>query len=85
MTMTNDSPTATETEFTDGRVVGIAGPVIDVEFKRGRPKLNTALQFNVRSTASRHRAGRGRPQLGESAWSHLHEAHRWAHTRHPGP
>ena len=48
MTMTNDSPTATETEFTDGRVVGIAGPVVDVEFPRGTlPKLNTALEFTV--------------------------------------
>ncbi|HZY08230.1 MAG TPA: F0F1 ATP synthase subunit beta, partial [Ilumatobacteraceae bacterium] len=48
MTMTNDSPTATETEQTDGRVVGIAGPVVDVEFPRGRlPKLNTALEFTV--------------------------------------
>ena len=48
MTMTNDSPTATETEITDGRVVGIAGPVVDVEFPRGTlPKLNTALEFTV--------------------------------------
>ncbi|MBK5332456.1 MAG: hypothetical protein JJD93_10820, partial [Ilumatobacteraceae bacterium] len=46
--MTNDSPVATETEFTDGRVVGIAGPVVDVEFPRGTlPKLNTALEFTV--------------------------------------
>ena len=48
MTMTNDSPVATKTEFTDGRVVGIAGPVVDVEFPRGDlPKLNTALEFTV--------------------------------------
>ena len=48
MTMTNDSPVATETEFTDGRVVGIAGPVVDVEFPRGTlPKLNSALEFTV--------------------------------------
>src|SRR3954465_10749889 len=46
MTMTQDS--ATDTTFTDGRVVAIAGPVVDVEFPRGRlPKLNTALQFTV--------------------------------------
>ncbi|HZX56077.1 MAG TPA: F0F1 ATP synthase subunit beta, partial [Ilumatobacteraceae bacterium] len=46
MTMTQDS--ATDTSFTDGRVVGIAGPVVDVEFPRGRlPKLNTALEFTV--------------------------------------
>ena len=33
MTMTETSPT--ETTSKDGRVVGIAGPVIDVEFPRG--------------------------------------------------
>jgi F-type H+-transporting ATPase subunit beta len=46
--MTNDSPKATVTDHTDGRVVGIAGPVVDVEFPRGTlPKLNTALEFTV--------------------------------------
>jgi len=36
------------TTGTDGRVVAIAGPVIDVEFPRGSlPELNTALQFTV--------------------------------------
>src|SRR3954449_13280790 len=46
MTMTQAS--ATETTLTDGRVVGIAGPVVDVEFPRGHlPKLNTALEFTV--------------------------------------
>jgi len=41
--------TVTETaRSTDGRVVGIAGPVIDVEFPRGDlPELNVALEFNV--------------------------------------
>ncbi|MEM1333491.1 MAG: F0F1 ATP synthase subunit beta [Actinomycetota bacterium] len=38
----------TENELSDGRVVGIAGPVIDVEFPRGSlPELNTALEFDV--------------------------------------
>jgi F-type H+-transporting ATPase subunit beta len=38
----------TDSELKDGRVVGIAGPVIDVEFPRGSlPEINTALQFNV--------------------------------------
>jgi len=33
---------------TDGRVVAIAGPVIDVEFPRGSlPQLNSALQFEI--------------------------------------
>jgi len=45
--------TATETSAptstgTDGRVVGIAGPVIDVEFPRGSlPQLNSALSFDI--------------------------------------
>jgi F-type H+-transporting ATPase subunit beta len=40
--------TMTDTELKDGRVVGIAGPVIDVEFPRGSlPEINTALEFNV--------------------------------------
>jgi F-type H+-transporting ATPase subunit beta len=38
----------TENHLKDGRVVGIAGPVIDVEFPRGSlPELNTALEFTV--------------------------------------
>ena len=40
--------TATATELKDGRVVAIAGPVIDVEFPRGAlPELNQALEFTV--------------------------------------
>jgi F-type H+-transporting ATPase subunit beta len=40
--------TMTENELKDGRVVGIAGPVIDVEFPRGSlPQLNTAVEFTV--------------------------------------
>ena len=32
----------------DGRVVAIAGPVIDVEFPRGAlPELNTAIEFDI--------------------------------------
>ena len=42
MTITEDSTTGSDLK--DGRVVGIAGPVVDVEFPRGSlPKLNTAL------------------------------------------
>ena len=34
--------TMTDTELKDGRVVGIAGPVIDVEYPRGfLPEINT--------------------------------------------
>jgi len=41
--------TATETQArTEGRVVAIAGPVIDVEFPRGSlPELNSALSFDI--------------------------------------
>jgi F-type H+-transporting ATPase subunit beta len=45
MTITEHATTAQEG---DGRVVGIAGPVIDVEFSRGElPELNTALEFDI--------------------------------------
>ena len=45
MTMTESS---TQHELQDGRVVGIAGPVIDVEFPRGAlPELNSAIEFTV--------------------------------------
>ena len=38
----------TDTTTQDGRVVAIAGPVIDVEFPRGSlPELNNALEFEV--------------------------------------
>ncbi|QQS26337.1 MAG: F0F1 ATP synthase subunit beta [Actinomycetota bacterium] len=38
----------TENERKEGRVVGIAGPVIDVEFPRGSlPELNSAVEFTV--------------------------------------
>jgi F-type H+-transporting ATPase subunit beta len=40
--------TMTENELKDGRVVGIAGPVIDVEFPPSAlPELNTAVEFDV--------------------------------------
>ena len=43
--MTMTEPTSTRQ---DGRVVSIAGPVIDVEFPRGSlPELNQALEFTV--------------------------------------
>ena len=43
MTMTD-----TDTKLKDGRVVGIAGPVIDVEFPRNAlPEINTAVEFTV--------------------------------------
>src|SRR3954451_24988422 len=40
--------TMTETDRKEGRVVSIAGPVIDVEFPRGAlPELNHAVEFTV--------------------------------------
>ncbi len=40
--------TMTDNQLQDGRVVGIAGPVIDVEFPTGSlPELNTAVEFDV--------------------------------------
>ena len=46
--------TATATTgLKEGRVVAIAGPVIDVEFPRGAlPELNQALEFTVMVEAS---------------------------------
>ncbi len=38
----------TATDLKDGRIVGIAGPVIDAEFPQGElPEINTALEFDV--------------------------------------
>ncbi|MSX21232.1 MAG: F0F1 ATP synthase subunit beta, partial [Actinobacteria bacterium] len=40
--------TMTENQLKTGRVVGIAGPVIDVEFPRGSlPELNSALEMTI--------------------------------------
>ena len=62
MTITETQPTSGSTGA-DGRVVGIAGPVIDVEFQRGfLPELESAL--SVRDHRRRHAgagARRGRP------------------------
>ena len=39
--------TVTEPELKTGRVVGIAGPVVDVEFPPGHlPEINAQLQFS---------------------------------------
>jgi F-type H+/Na+-transporting ATPase subunit beta len=45
--MTMTEPT-TGTDLKDGRIVGIAGPVVDVEFPRGSlPELNSAVEFDI--------------------------------------
>jgi F-type H+-transporting ATPase subunit beta len=47
MTMT-DPDTSTGAERKDGRVVAIAGPVVDVEFPRGHlPEINTAIEMDL--------------------------------------
>jgi F-type H+-transporting ATPase subunit beta len=47
MTMT-ESNTDNATGLKDGRIVGIAGPVVDVEFPRGAlPELNSAVEFDI--------------------------------------
>ena len=48
MTVTETSTTSGTTELKDGRVVSIAGPVVDVEFPRGHlPEINQAVEFTV--------------------------------------
>jgi F-type H+-transporting ATPase subunit beta len=45
--MTMTEPT-TATDRKEGRIVGIAGPVVDVEFPRGAlPELNNAIEFDI--------------------------------------
>ncbi|MGQ0617578.1 MAG: F0F1 ATP synthase subunit beta [Acidimicrobiia bacterium] len=46
--MSLTEPTTAETELKEGRVVAIAGPVVDVEFPRGSlPEINHAVQFTL--------------------------------------
>ncbi|MEY2421483.1 MAG: F-type H+/Na+-transporting ATPase subunit beta [Acidimicrobiaceae bacterium] len=48
MTVTEANPSTESTELKDGKVVAIAGPVVDVEFPRGHlPEINHAVQFTV--------------------------------------
>ena len=74
---------ATRTRL-DGRVVGIAGPVIDVEFPRGSlPEINTALEFDivVDGTPSPVLAEVAQ-QLGEGRVRGVHETDRRPDPRH---
>ena len=49
MTVTEANPSAEKAELKEGRVVSIAGPVVDVEFPRGHlPEINHALEFTVK-------------------------------------
>ncbi|MEP6626065.1 MAG: F0F1 ATP synthase subunit beta [Acidimicrobiia bacterium] len=48
MTMTADNQTADDAKLKDGRVVAIAGPVVDVEFPPDSlPEINTALELDI--------------------------------------
>ena len=48
MTVTETASSAGATELKDGKVVSIAGPVVDVEFPRGHlPEINHAVEFTV--------------------------------------
>src|SRR3954452_23992190 len=48
MTVTESASSTTDAPLKDGKVVAIAGPVVDVEFPRGSlPEINFALQFTV--------------------------------------
>jgi F-type H+/Na+-transporting ATPase subunit beta len=48
MTVTDTETTGATDELKPGRIVGIAGPVIDVEFPRGHlPEINTALELDI--------------------------------------
>jgi F-type H+-transporting ATPase subunit beta len=48
MTVTEASTSAEAEELKEGRVVSIAGPVVDVEFPRGHlPEINHAIEFTV--------------------------------------
>ena len=61
MTMTENG-----TQLKDGRVVAIAGPVIDVEFPRGSlPELNTAVEMTI--TRRRTRTSRCSPRSPSSS------------------
>ena len=65
--------TATNTERKDGRVVAIAGPVIDVEFPRGHlPELNRALEFVVDVDFVRDHIGPNTVALVGSAGTYPH-------------
>jgi F-type H+-transporting ATPase subunit beta len=48
MTITEPVASTDDTELKDGRVVAIAGPVVDVEFPRGHlPEIETALELTI--------------------------------------
>ena len=48
MTVTETRPAGGDTALRTGRIVGIAGPVVDVEFPAGHlPEINTQLEFTV--------------------------------------
>ena len=52
--------TATEPQLKTGRIVGIAGPVVDVEFPPSAlPEINAALEFTVEVDGEEHALATG--------------------------
>ncbi len=79
--------TVTEPQLADGRIVAIAGPVVDVEFPPDAlPEINTALEFTINVGDDGHRRrGRGRPaDRRQPGACHRHEADRRPRPRHRG-
>ena len=70
MTVTEASPSTESAELKEGKVVAIAGPVVDVEFPRGHlPEINHAVQLPSASrarTPSSRRRSRSRSAMGAS-------------------
>ena len=84
MTVT-DTSTDTGAPLKDGRVVAIAGPVVDVEFPPDAvPEINTALEMTVdRRRRGHHGAAEVAQQIGDSRGpGHLPQAHRRPHAGH---
>ncbi|MEZ5218954.1 MAG: F0F1 ATP synthase subunit beta [Ilumatobacteraceae bacterium] len=81
MTMTENG-----TQLKDGRVVAIAGPVIDVEFPRGAlPELNTALEMTITVEGTDITVlAEVAQQLGQGRVRRVHEADRRPQARHRG-
>ncbi len=90
MTLTEPT-TGADTALKDGKVVAIAGPVVDVEFPADAvPAINTALEMTIKAGDGRHRRpGRGRPadrrQPGAGRVPAADRRHGPRHARHqPG-
>ena len=87
MTTTAPSTTAADHVREEGRVVAIAGPVIDVEFPpHALPEINFAVEFDIELDGhDQHHRGRGGPtDRRRPCPLHLHAADRRPGARRPG-